>query len=200
MNKKEFLRQLEEGLNGLPKNDIEERLTFYNEIIEDKIEEGISEEEAVAQIGSVDEIVLQTIEDTPLAKLVKEKVKPKRRLKAWEIVFLILGSPIWLSLLVAVFALIIALYAVLWALIISLWAVEGSLMACAFGGIAGGIILAFTDRLVPGLGLIGAGFVSGGLAIFLFYGCKGATKGIAILTKKIAIGIKNCFIKKEAKK
>ena len=30
-----------------------------------------------------------------------------------------------------------------------------------------------------------------------FFGCNGATKGIAILTKKIALGIKKCFVKKE---
>ena len=56
MNKQEFLAQLRKGLSGLPQDDIEERLTFYSEMIEDQTEEGLSEDEAVAQIGSVDEM------------------------------------------------------------------------------------------------------------------------------------------------
>ena len=48
MNKQEFLSQLRKGLAGLPQNDIEERLAFYGEMIDDRIEEGLSEEEAVS--------------------------------------------------------------------------------------------------------------------------------------------------------
>lgn len=47
MNKQEFLVKLRKGLSGLPKEDIEERLTFYSEMIDDRMEEGLSEEEAV---------------------------------------------------------------------------------------------------------------------------------------------------------
>ena len=47
MNKVEFLEQLRRGLNGLPQEEIEERVTFYSEMIDDRIEEGFSEEEAV---------------------------------------------------------------------------------------------------------------------------------------------------------
>ena len=45
MNKQEFFEQLRKGLSGLPKDDIEERLTFYKEMIEDRIEDGLSEED-----------------------------------------------------------------------------------------------------------------------------------------------------------
>lgn len=196
MNKQEFLAQLRKGLSGLPQNDIEERLTFYSEMIDDRMEEGLSEEEAVRENGDVEGIVSQIIADTPFTKFVKEKVKPKRRLSAWEITFLILGSPIWLSLLIAAFCVVISIYAALWSLIISLWAVEVSLWGCALGGILGGIILGFVGNKFPGIALAGMGVVCIGLSIFLFYGCKGATKGILLLTKKIALGIKNCFIRK----
>ena len=37
MNKQEFLAELRKGLSGLPQDDIEERLTFYNETLEDTI-------------------------------------------------------------------------------------------------------------------------------------------------------------------
>ncbi len=36
----------------------------------------------------------------PLAKIVKEKIKPKHELKAWEVILIILGSPVWIPLLI----------------------------------------------------------------------------------------------------
>ena len=44
MNKQEFLAGLRKGLSGLPQEDIEERLLFYSEMIDDRIEEGMEEE------------------------------------------------------------------------------------------------------------------------------------------------------------
>ncbi|MBQ2388268.1 MAG: DUF1700 domain-containing protein [Clostridia bacterium] len=137
MNKQEFFEQLRKGLSGLPKDDIEERLTFYKEMIEDRIEDGLSEEDAVSAVGEVNEIVSQIAADIPLTKIAKERIKIKRRLSAGEIVLLVLGSPIWLSLGIAAFAIILSLYISLWAIIISLWAVFGSLVGCAFGGVLG---------------------------------------------------------------
>ena len=112
MNKQEFLTELREGLSGLPQDDIEERLAFYGEMLDDRIEEGLSEDAAVAEIGDADEIVRQTVADIPFAKLAKERIKPKRRLKAWEIILLALGSPVWLSILIAAAAVINEIIAV----------------------------------------------------------------------------------------
>ncbi len=197
MNKQEFLLKLSKGLSGLPREDIEERLVFYGEMIDDRMEEGLSEEDAVREIGNVDEIVSQIIADTPLTKLVKEKMKTKRALRIWEIIFLALGSPIWLSLLIAAFAVVISAYAVLWLVIISLWSVFVSFIGTALGGIVAGIVFAGLGNVLTGIAMIGAGIISAGFSIFSFYGCKAATKGAFLLTKKIVFGIKNCFIKKE---
>ena len=133
MTKMQFLMSLHNKLSGLPQNEIEERLNFYSEMIEDRIEEGVSEEEAVAQIGTVDEIAEQIIADIPLTKIAKEKIKPKRHIKAWEIVLLILGSPLWLSVLIAIFAVIFSFYVCLWAVIISLWASFVAIIGGAIG-------------------------------------------------------------------
>ncbi len=197
MNKQEFLVQLCKGLSGLPQDDIEERLTFYSEMIDDRMEEGLSEEDAVCEIGNIDELISQIVADIPLTKLVKEKITPKKRLKAWEVVLLALGSPIWLSLGIAAFAVILSLYVVLWSAILSLWAVFGSVIGYAFGGIVAGIVFACSGNVFTGIAMIGTGIVCGGLSIFMFYGDKAATKGLLILTKKLVIWIKNRFIKKE---
>jgi len=198
MCKQSFLDQLRKGLSGLPQNEIEERLTFYGEMIDDRIEEGLSEEDAVLAIGSVDDVVSQIVADTPLSKIAKERIKPKRRLALWEIVLLVLGSPIWLSLIIAVFAVILSIYAVLWSVVLSLWAVFASLIGCALGGIAAGIGFVFIKHVVSGIAMIGAGIVCSGLSIFMFYGCNSVTKAILKLTKKLLLLVKTCFIKKGA--
>ncbi len=198
MNKQEFLLSLRKGLSGLPQDDIEERLSFYSEIIDDKIEEGISEEQALAETGSVDEIVSRIIADIPLTKLVKDKITPKRKLLAPEILLLILGSPIWLSLAVTVLAVIFSLYISLWSIVISLWSIFVCLAACSIGGVLVCVIFAVGGNTASGLAMLAAGALCAGLAIFAFFGCKAATKGTLILTKKMAIWIKNCFRVKEA--
>ena len=121
MTKQEFLSALRKRLSKLPKQETEERLAFYSEIIDDRIEEGSTERDAVQSLGTVEEIASQIIAEIPLTKIVKERIKPKRRLNALEIVLLVLGSPIWLSLGIAAFAVLVSVYAVLWSVVISLW-------------------------------------------------------------------------------
>lgn len=197
MSKQEFLEQLRKGLCGLPEADIEERVMFYGEMIDDRIEEGVTEDEAVLSVGSVEKIVEQVVADTPFAKIAKERIKPKRQIKVWEIVLLALGSPIWLSLIIAIIAVIFSVYVSLWSVIISLWSVFVSLVACAVGGVVACAVLSVTSSVYTGVAMLSAGLVCAGFSIFMFYGCKLVTKGILILTKKIAIWLKNCFIKKE---
>lgn len=197
MSKQEFLDLLRARLAGLPKQDVEERLGFYGEMIDDRIEEGLSEEEAVADIGSTDEIAEQILADIPLVKIAKEKIKPKRRIKAWEIVLLALGSPIWLSLLAAVFVVVLAVYAVLWSLVATVWTVFAAFAVFSVGGLAAGVIFAVQGNIFTGLAVIGVSVTCAGLAILLFFGSRGATKGIVWITKMIALGIKKCFVGKE---
>lgn len=197
MNKNEFLTKLRNGLTGLPQNDIEERLAFYEEMIDDRMEDGLTEEDAVNGIGNIDEIISQIISETPLTRIVKEKIKPKRNFRAWEIILIVLGSPLWISLLAAAFAVILSVYLVLWSLVLCLWAVEFSFLACIPAGIVAGIVHIFDDNVFSGIAFISAAIVLAGLSIFLFFGCKAATKGTFKLTKKIALGIKNLFIKRE---
>ena len=196
MTKQEFLLELKKALNGLSQNEINERLNFYSEMIDDRIEEGISEEDAVSAVGDAEEIAEQIILETPLLKLAKERIKPQRRLTALEIVLLILGFPIWLSVGISIFAVILSLYICVWTVVFSLWAVFVSLVASGFGVILAGIVFSLNENILSGIASIGAGIACLGISIFAFFACKAATKGVLILTKKIALFTKNCFIKK----
>lgn len=197
MNKQKFLEELRKGLSnipGLPRDEVEERLSFYGEMLDDRTEEGLSEEAAVSAVGSVDEIISLTVSEIPLAKIAKERIKPKRRLKTWEIVCLILGSPVWISLLIAAFAVILSVYIVLWSVLISLWSVFIAFVCGALGCIAWGIALSRVESVLAGIAAFAAALVCAGFSVFTFYGCKSATGGILRLTGKIAVLIKSGFI------
>ncbi len=196
MKKIEFILALGEKLSELPKNEVNEHLSFYSEMIEDRIEEGLSEEDAVAAVGKIEEIAAGILADSPTSS--KEGVKkPKRQLKGWEITLLAIGSPIWFSLLVAVASVCFSLYAVLWAVVVSVWAV---FVACAGGviiGLAAGIGYIFNGGYVSGLVLVCCAFAAAGIAIFAFFGGLAITKGAVWLTKSSINGIRRIFTKKE---
>lgn len=180
MTKYEFVTTLTHRLSHLPREAVEERVNFYIESIEDRIEDGVPEEEAVAAVGSPEEIAAQIMGELPRPAFEVPRKEQKRRPSAVETVLLILGAPIWLSLLIAAFAVVLSVYISLWAVIISLWAIFASFVGCAFGGIVGGAFLAFTNG-ASGVFLIGAGLFCAGASVLLFHGCKAATKGTAWL-------------------
>ena len=197
MNKQEYLSRLRQRLSGLPQSDLDERVAFYSEMIDDRMEDGLSEEDAVAEIGPVDEVVSQIAAETPLSTLVKQRIKPKHRLQAWEIMLLILGFPLWFSLLIAAFAVLFSVYIVIWAVIISLWAAEASIAVSSLGGLLAGILALCRGDAAQGWMMIGAGIAFAGLSVFLSLGCKALTRSALLLTKKIARWIKSLLLKKE---
>ena len=196
MNKKDFLNKLKNALNGLPENEIEERISFYGEMIDDRIEEGLTEEDAVKEIGDTEKIVFQIMQEIPLGNLVKEKIKPKRRLLWWEILLIILGFPIWFSVLAALFAVFLSVYVCIWSAIISLWAVMVSFIACAIGFFAAFILLTISGNNLSGFAFLSISLVMAGFSILGFFFANLCTKGLLIATKKFALGIKSLFVKK----
>lgn len=197
MTKIKFLLELHDRLSNLPQDEVEEGLSFYSEMIEDRMEEGLSEEEAVSAIGTIDDIAMQITSEIPLTKIAKEKLKPKRKIKVWEIILLVLGSPLWFSLLVAFLAVIFSVYVSVWSVIISFWAVFVSFVACAFSFITVGIVFILGVNKITGITLMGSGLICAGLSILFFLFSKWATKALVLLTKAFILWIKSLFIKKE---
>ncbi len=196
MNKEEFMSRLDKGLSGLPYKEKAERLAFYSEMIDDSVEDGMREEDAVANIGNVDEVISQIIAETPMTKIIKERVSQKRKPKSWEVVLLIAGSPVWLPLLLAAVIVALALYIVLWALVISLWAIGVLFAAASVYGVVMGAVYAFSGFAPAGFFLIGMGILSAGLSVFTFYASKAATKGLIALTKIAVLKIKKSLSNK----
>lgn len=196
MNKHEFLAQLRKGLSGLPREDIEERLTFYSEMIDDRVEEGYSEEESVEAVGPVDDVVEQIIAETPFTRIAKERIKPKRKLEKWEIALIVISFPIWFSLIIVAAAAVLSVYILLLEIFLFLWILFAMLVMLSVASVVTGFAVLFTEPLTS-VAVFGIAFASAGLSIFMFFGCKVATKYILKLSKDLAVWIKNLFIKRE---
>ena len=194
MSRTEYLSQLKERLMQEEIPNADQMIEFYAEMIDDRMDEGKSEEEAVAEIGTVDEIVNEIVKDTPLVKLVKEKIKPKRKLKAWEIVLLILGFPLWFPLVLTALILCLVAYLLIWILVIVCYVVELSLSVAATAAPVLMIIQAVNGGSI--VVYLGLWLMCLGGAILLFLGCIGATKLTLKLSKKIITSIKKAFVKK----
>ena len=78
MNKREFIKKLKEMLSDLPEKEINERIEFYSEMIDDRIEDGLTEEQAIKDIGTVEEVSKQIIDEIPLFKIIKHKLKKSK--------------------------------------------------------------------------------------------------------------------------
>lgn len=197
MKKLEFIYALRDKLRGLPLEDIEKSVEYYTEMIDDRIDDGMDEESAVSDVGNLDDIVAQILNDTPIPRLVKEKLKKKRKMRAWEIVLLSVGSPLWLALIITAFAIVFSLYAALWSIVISSWAVFVSLAASSLGLLAGSFVMLAAESIPSFLLCLGVSLICAGIAIMFFFVSKYAVRGAVFLGRKIILGIKRCFISKE---
>ena len=192
MMKKMFLDRLRNRLSHLPKEEQDERIAFYSEMIDDRMEDGLTEEEAVKAITSVDEITKEVIidfEGVNSENTIKEKVTAlvKDKKKTGNILLVVLGFPVWFSLLISLIAILFSLYVVGWAIIVSLWAVVAALGVSFIGGTILGIIYLFQGASAI---LLGLSIACGGLAIFSFFGVRELTKLYCVFSKKIVSWIR----------
>lgn len=192
MNKAEFTQQLSTALIGLSDEDRSRSIDYYTEMIDDRMEDGMPEEEAVNALGSIDEIKSRILEEVPITKIVKEKITPKRSFSVGEIILLILGSPIWLPLLLAAIITCLAIYVSFWAIILSLYAADLSVFLSGIAGIFGSLLQ--QGGFFPALFMAGCGIALLGASILLFFGFNQVTKGLLFISKKIVLGIKKLFV------
>ncbi|MBR3979439.1 MAG: hypothetical protein IKJ94_07450 [Oscillospiraceae bacterium] len=158
MDKTTFLSQLQKRLKGLPEEELRQTLEYYAEMIDDRMEEGFSQEEAVAEVGTVEEIARPLLPKTP-----------RRKRKGWELALLILGFPLWFPLLIAVFAVAISLIA-------SLYAVVVSFAACCVGGMLCSVLYGLQRSWAGAAFVFGCGLACGGFALLGFWGSNGLMK------------------------
>ena len=201
MSKDAFIGELRHRMAGLPQEAVERTVEYYSELVADSMEDGLTEEEAVSRLGSLDEIVTNVIRDTPLPKIIETRVQEKKAkgVSAWMIVLLILGAPVWLPILIAVLSVVLALFVTLWAVVIALWAAVAAVILAGFVAIAAGIVELCRLHLPQGLVLLGGGLVCLGLCALLYLLMKLITVGTVKLCKLLWTGIKSLFVGKKGK-
>lgn len=104
MRKAIFLTELEKQMIGIPQLEKERLLNYYNETIEDAMEDGISEEEAVTSLGAMEDILKQIHAEHQT--LVQPNEVSKSHTPYARYVLLFFFSPFWLTGI----AMIITLY------------------------------------------------------------------------------------------
>lgn len=196
MNKQEFLDKLAYKIAALPQSEVEKSLAYFSEIIDDRVEDGMSEEEAVASLEGIDEIARKIMYDTPLPVLVKSRVKPKHGWNALNIVLLVLGFPLWFPLLVVFAAVVLAVFAVIWALILALFAVVAALAVAGVAGVVAMPVLAW-EWLPASLLLCGCGLICVGVGVLAYFPICWLAKQLFALTKWVGRKVKSLFIRKE---
>jgi len=84
MTKAEYLSRLESLLSCLPEGQRAESLAFYEEMILDRMEEGLSEEEAVSTLDAPGVVAEAILDDLPAVPRVVAKTRRKSRVLLWS--------------------------------------------------------------------------------------------------------------------
>lgn len=223
MNKQEYLDQLRTALGCLSEEEVEESVAFYTEMIDDRVADGMSEEEATAQLDEPKTAARAIIGDLPAEAREASQVsqaaqatltqavppvqpnpKPKSRVLYWTLV--ILGSPLWLALLLAAAAVVVAAVVIVAALVLSVAAVAASLLLTLWVLAAGllaagplGIAVCFYGLAMgqPAYAAaeLGSGLICFGLGLFCLHGAAAASTGAGRLWRVCIAKAKIWFAK-----
>lgn len=155
MNKQEFIVRLEDRLSRLPKSEKERVLNFYNETIEDRMEDGMSEMEAVQSLDAIDDIVNQIYEEHDIPTQPYPKKNANKLLKYIALVFF---SPFLFTFL----AMLFVLYLMSWTVIAFLFCILIAMGALVVGAIFG-MFSYIKDDFASAVILLGCMFLCIGL-------------------------------------
>ena len=180
MTRDEFLGRLGELLACLPADQVRETQEFYAEAIADRMEDGMGEEEAVAAMGAPGEVAEAVLDDLPAVPRAIARTRRRSTKLLW--VLTIVGSPVWVPLLLAFAAVAVAVYVCIWILALCVW-----IVAAALGGVgvvelvfaACGVVIGHIPYVLASAG-VGLGFI--GAALLAGTGAWAASKQIARLS------------------
>lgn len=165
MTRDEFLGRLGELLACLPAEQVEETKAFYAEAIADRMEDGMTEEEAVAAMGTPGEAAEATLDELPAVP--RAIARTRRRSTALLWVLTIVGSPVWVPLLIAFAAVAVTIYICIWVLALCVWVVAVALGSAGIAELlfaACGITIGHFPYVLASAGM-GLAFLGGALLV-----------------------------------
>ncbi len=108
MTKLEFLETIRKGISTLSTEDINKSIRYYSEMIDDRIEDGMIEEEAVAAMGNPEDVIAEILSETASVPVVVTEDAKKENKKTFKYGWII-ASVIMLSVLVVASAMLLPL-------------------------------------------------------------------------------------------
>ena len=196
MNKTQFCALLGNKLKPyLSPKEMYKTLNFFEEMIDDRIDEGLSEEEAVSQLGDINIIVDQILDEHNIGK---KQTKLVWRFIPRELGFIniVLLFPAWIT----IFSLVASLFIVILSIIFS---IVLSIIAIFIGGILlilkSPFYLIYERNISYFLDTLGFGFVNSGAGLIGIYWLikiykKSRQNGINIRTIFVKIFKKEVYI------
>ena len=200
MNKTQFCALLENKLKPyLSPKEMYKTLNFFEEMIDDRIDEGLSEEEAVSQLGDIDIIVDQILDEHNIEKKQTKLVwrfVPRKIPTELGFIITVLLLPVWIT----IFALGASLFIVILSIIFS---IVLTIIAIFIGGILlilkSPFYLIYERNISYFLDTLGFGFVNTGIGLIGIYWLlkmhkKSRRDGVSIKTIFVKIFKKEVYI------
>lgn len=191
MNKAEFLKELAADLHRMQDAEKNKFTNYYEEMIADYTENGISEEDAVKKIGDPKKIAEELLNeyDSIQIKL------PSTGSKILNAALIIIGFPLWGSILLAVVLMILSAYILLWCIpFITGVGCIGLFTSSLIGIIGSPFIMA--RGISAGIMQLGAGVALTGISILLGMVTIILSKKFVIITKNFSNRMISLFRRK----
>ena len=200
MNKAQFCALLGNKLKlYLSPKEMYKTLNFFEEMIDDRIDEGLSEEEAVSQLGDINIIVDQILDEHNIEKKQTKLVWrfiPQKITSELGFIIGVLLFPVWIT----IFALGASLFIVILSIIFS---IVLTIIAIFIGGILlilkSPFYLIYERNISYFLDTLGFGFVNTGIGLIGIYWLlkmhkKSRRDGVSIRTIFVKIFKKEVYI------
>ncbi|WP_409043320.1 DUF1700 domain-containing protein [Latilactobacillus sakei] len=112
MTKNDFIKDLAAALTSYGVSDAANTIDYYDELIDDRIEGGETEAAVIASLETPHQIASQLADQFQPTQVQHKRMSPV--LLVTLVVLLVLGSPLWGSLLLTVIVLLTVGYLLLW--------------------------------------------------------------------------------------
>ncbi len=182
MNKTDFLNALDICLKRMQKKEREKFITYYDEMISDYIEAGMTEEAAVQKVGNPDAVAKEILSEADTVVLPIPHIQNKVVL----IILLILGFPLWGMLLLTALLTLFCAYVALWCIPFATGLGAVTFFMASLVSIIGTPII-MTGSLPVGITQLGLGIASLGISILLTFATIPLVKKFAFETKRMTL-------------
>lgn len=175
MNRKEFLKQLEELLSDIPEAERRDAMNYYQNYFDDA---GVEQEQTILEELGSPEKVAESIKRDLFGENYDAYVKAKQEKQQETIekqqrenrtlrnilivVALVLTFPIWIGLVALAFGILVTVFAGLFGVAVAVIAVVA---ACLFAGVA--VTVIGMIKAVAGFPAVGLIVIAGGLLVFM---------------------------------